>query len=151
MFTYLTHSVYSLIGEGGCWKCLTESTGSPVGMIRSPQRSVVPCPFWIFDDTLHIKSSSSTTSRELQQQFEACSGWDDNGNSKPERVYYPGVIEVLKSAWKMGYSAKGTNCKSLLPWILTIVGKYHFCSMRLILNWYYLLIVQYSICCVYVL
>ena len=44
-----------LIREGGCWKCPTESTGCPAGMIRCPQWSVAPCPFWILDETLHCK------------------------------------------------------------------------------------------------
>ena len=34
----------------------------------------------------HIKSSSSTTRRELRQQFAACSGWDDNCKFRLERV-----------------------------------------------------------------
>ena len=33
-----------------------------------------------------VKSSLSTTSRELRQQFAACSGEDDNGKFRIERV-----------------------------------------------------------------
>ena len=40
----------------------------------------------IFSFVTHLKSSSSTTCRELREQFAACSGWDDNCKFKHESV-----------------------------------------------------------------
>ena len=36
MFTYLTDFVCTFNWGGGCWKCPTESTGCPAGIIRCP-------------------------------------------------------------------------------------------------------------------
>ena len=72
----------------------------------------------------HVKSSSSTTSWELRQQFAACSGWDDNCKFRLERVNIIEEIELTvglpvlnpsgtnpRYIWDLGliYSGFGTD------------------------------------------
>ena len=49
------------------------------------------------------------TFRELRQQFAACSGWDDNGKFRPERVKHQDLVRFGLKFHPLGVVGRGNE------------------------------------------